>query len=201
MGHQILRSGGAQGDLHSRGRGEFFKRKGQSAVKLRASAVMIAGLVILALCSRTVTELVREEMLSENPTAEGSGDRSMKAYDFSVFTNVEITGAGLTALTEEEPSVLYAQAWYCQAMTEADIDVMQALVAEDKTFTHMSGKKQTREEYFADVADGSLDYFTIGIADPVVTVDGDRASVTYGQRKKRGDRRRVVEGGKERAGI
>lgn len=25
----------------------------------------------------------------------------------------------------------------------------------------MSGKKQTREEYFADIADGSLTYYTI----------------------------------------
>lgn len=43
----------------------------------------------------------------------------------------------------------------------------------------MSGMQQTREEYFADVADGSLNYFTIGIADPVITVDGDKAQITY----------------------
>ena len=38
---------------------------------------------------------------------------------------------------------------------------------------------QTREEYFADVADGSLTYYTIGMEDPVVEVDGDLAMVTY----------------------
>ena len=47
------------------------------------------------------------------------------------------------------------------------------------TFTHMSGMKQTREEYFADIADGSLNYFTIGIENPVVKVDGDRATVSF----------------------
>ena len=47
------------------------------------------------------------------------------------------------------------------------------------TFTHMSGRQQTREEYFADVEDDSLRYFTIGIDSPVVEVDGDTASVTY----------------------
>ncbi len=40
-------------------------------------------------------------------------------------------------------------------------------------------RQQTREEYFADVADGSLDYFTIGIADPVIKVEGDKAEITY----------------------
>lgn len=52
---------------------------------------------------------------------------------------------------------------------------MRELVPEDMTFTHMSGRQQTREEYFADVEDGSLRYFTIGIDSPVVEVDGDTA--------------------------
>ena len=37
----------------------------------------------------------------------------------------------------------------------------------------------TEEELFADVADRSLNYFTIGIADPVIKVDGDKAQITY----------------------
>ena len=53
------------------------------------------------------------------------------------------------------------------------------LVSEDKIFTHMRGLQQTREEYFADVADGSLTYYTIGIADPVVKVDGEKAQIAY----------------------
>ena len=64
-------------------------------------------------------------------------------------------------------------------MTDADIDTMRELVSEDAVFTHMSGRQQTREEYFADIADGSLNYFTIGIADPVIKVDGDKAQIAY----------------------
>ena len=56
---------------------------------------------------------------------------------------------------------------------------MRQIVSEDMTFTHMSGMKQTREEYFADVADGSLTYYAIGMENPVVAVDGDLATVTY----------------------
>lgn len=100
-------------------------------------------------------------------------------YDFSTFTNVTLKGIDLNKLNEDERSVLYQAARYCQAMTEADIDTMREIVSEDMTFTHMSGRKQTREEYFADVADGSLTYYAIGMEDPVVEVKGDRASVTY----------------------
>lgn len=103
----------------------------------------------------------------------------MQEYDFSVFENVELIGVDLSAMSREQVEVLYQQARYCQAMTDADIDTMRELVPEDMTFTHMSGRQQTREEYFADVEDGSLRYFTIGIDSPMVEVDGYTASVTY----------------------
>jgi len=100
-------------------------------------------------------------------------------YDLSAFTNVTLKGVDLSKLNEDELSALYQAARYCQAMTEADIDTMRQIVSEDMTFTHMSGMKQTREEYFADVAEGRLTYYNIGLEDPVVKVDGDTAAVTY----------------------
>lgn len=105
--------------------------------------------------------------------------KSKQEYDFSVFSNVKLIGVDLSAMSSEQTEILYRQAMYCQAMTDADIDTMRELVSEDMVFTHMSGRQQTREEYFADVADGRLRYFTIGIDRPVVEVDGDFASVTY----------------------
>ena len=100
-------------------------------------------------------------------------------FDFSAFPNVEVTGVDLSALSREQLEVLYQQARYCQAMTDADTDTLRELVAEDAVFTHMSGKRQTREEYFADIESGNLRYFTIGIENPVITVAGDTASLTY----------------------
>ena len=107
------------------------------------------------------------------------GDETMYGYDFSAFPNVKISGIDLKKLSEEELSVLYTQARYCQAMTDADIDTMREIVSEDMVFTHMSGRRQTRDEYFADIADGHLDYYTIGIEKPVIEIDGDQASITF----------------------
>ena len=106
-------------------------------------------------------------------------EETMKNFDFSVFSNVEITGVDLSALSPEELSVLYRQAEYCQAMTEPDIEKMREIVSEDMIFTHMSGMQQTREEYFADVANGRLNYFTIGIENPMIRINGDKAEITY----------------------
>ena len=114
-------------------------------------------------------------LLGATALAEGT---DMK-YDFSGFTHVTLTGIDISTLNEDELSALYQAARYCQAMTEADVEIMRQIVSEDMTFTHMSGMKQTREEYFADVADGSLTYYAIGMENPVVAVDGDMATVTY----------------------
>ena len=108
---------------------------------------------------------------------EEKGEKKVTVQDFKGFTNVEIKGADLSALKQEKLDVLYQQARYCQAMTDADIDTMRDIVSEEMVFVHMSGMRQSREEYFADVADGSLDYTAIGIENPVVTVNGDRAEV------------------------
>ena len=105
-------------------------------------------------------------------------EETMSKYDFTEFPDVTITGTDISSLNEEELAILYAQTRYCQAMTDADIDALRELVAEDRIYTHMSGRQQTREEYFADIAEGDLRYFTIGIADPVLRADGEKGSIT-----------------------
>ena len=115
----------------------------------------------------------------EKEATSSEGAEEMVEYDFSVFDNVEITGINIDSLSTAERSVLYRQAEYCQAMTDADIDTMREIVSEDMTFTHMSGMIQSREEYFADIAKGRLNYFTIGIENPKITVNSDSASITF----------------------
>ena len=150
------------------------------------SALLCAVLLLSVSCrgQEDAPESVRIET-AEQPAAmptdtqELQENDDMKTYTFPEFPNVTVTGLDPDNLGEEEKAVLYAQAKYCEAMTEADIDTLRALTDEGKTYTHMSGLTQSREEYFADIADGSLTYDSIGMENPVVSVDGDRAEVTY----------------------
>lgn len=119
------------------------------------------------------------ELADAQDRKEQSGGTEVESYDFSEFTNVEITGVALSDFNEEELAVLYQQARYSQAMTEADTDTMREMVSEDAIFTHMSGRQQTREEYFADIENGDLAYFTIGIENPEIEIEGDEAAITY----------------------
>ena len=140
---------------------------------MKSAILLVAAMFCLTSCEKN-DERSALSTTSETATIE-SGD-NMNNYDFSALTNVELI---LGSMTDEQLSVLYAQARYCQAMTDSDIDTMRELVSEDMTYPHMSGMTQTREEYFADIADGSLRYFTIGMDSPKVEFSGDTASITY----------------------
>ncbi len=140
-------------------------------------AGLILCLVFFSCGCGTVREQAEKEETSDVVTI-GDTEENMK-YDFTQFSNVEITGINLDSLSEDELSLLFTQARYCQAMTDADIDTLRELVSEDRIYTHMSGMQQTREEYFADIENGSLRYYTVGIADPVIEINGDSGSITY----------------------
>ncbi len=156
--------------------------------------VLLFGCVIMfCACHRAMATVETESPVREEPAVEESAisfgknseesiqkeTKTMEEYDFSIFANVEITGIDIDSLDPEEQSLLYRQAEYCQAMTDADIDKLREIVSEDKTFTHMSGKTQSREEYFDDIDNGYLIYFLIGIEDPVIEIAGDKGSITY----------------------
>ena len=143
---------------------------------------MIVSLAACKATQKSSTEWPSAENEQADTVENDSGNKTEVNevdLDFSVFNNVEITGIDLSELSAEEQAALYQQARYCQAMTEADTETMTEITSPDMIFTHMSGRTQTREEYFADIADGNLQYFTIGIENPTVHINGSYASVSY----------------------
>lgn len=148
--------------------------------------LLAVGMIVSLTACGTGQENLPEQPSAQNAqvnTAACDSDNETEVnevdLDFSVFNNVEVTGIDLSELSADERAVLYQQARYCQAMTEADTETMTEITSLDMIFTHMSGRQQTRKEYFADIADGNLQYFTIGIENPVVNINGSYASVSY----------------------
>ena len=138
------------------------------------TAIYIAVLSV-SLCSCSYPEPVQYEAGQSSP----ENTEAIMTDRFAELDKTEIIGLDPGTLSEEESDVLYQQARYCQAMCDADIQTLREIVSEDMIFTHMSGRTQTREEFFADIEDGSLTYYTIGIEDPLIEVNGDYAEITY----------------------
>ena len=78
-------------------------------------------------------------------------------------------------MTTEEKEVYSAYEAINKAMIEKDRTSMERYFDKNLTFTHMSGKKQTREEFIGEIMDGTLNYFKVDTKDFSISVDGDSA--------------------------
>ena len=82
---------------------------------------------------------------------------------------------GVPPMTTEEKEVYSAYVAINNAMIEKDRTAMELYFDENLTFTHMSGKKQTREEFIGEIMDGTLNYFKVDTKDYSISVNGDTA--------------------------
>ena len=78
-------------------------------------------------------------------------------------------------MTTEEKEVYAAYQAINTAMIEKDRATMERYFDEKLTFTHMSGKKQTRKEFIGEIMDGTLNYFKVETKNYSISVDGDTA--------------------------
>ena len=82
---------------------------------------------------------------------------------------------GVPPMTTEEKEVYSAYEAINNAMIKKDRAAMERYFDEKLIFTHMSGKKQTREEFIGEIMDGTLNYFKVDTKDYSISVDGDTA--------------------------
>ena len=82
---------------------------------------------------------------------------------------------GVPPMTTEEKEVYSAYKTINKARIEKNRAAMERYFDEKLIFTHMSGKKQTREEFIGEIMDGTLNYFKVDTRDFSINVDGDTA--------------------------
>lgn len=82
------------------------------------------------------------------------------------------------ANTGAEAEVLAAYEAIQQAMIDKDIETLDRLYRDGITFTHMSGKVQTKAEFFGEIADSTLNYYAYDIQNLHITVNGGEAVLT-----------------------
>ena len=83
----------------------------------------------------------------------------------------------INKLTNEEEIVLNKYKEMQQAMIDKDIDKLDSIVKDGTTFTHMSGKIETKEEYFNDIKNELLDYQSYTIEKPIISIEGNKATI------------------------
>ena len=64
-----------------------------------------------------------------------------------------------------------------EAMIKKDMNKLNEIVKDDKKFVHMDGKTQTKEQFFEEIRNGTLNYFNSVLKDEVITLNGDKANI------------------------
>ena len=100
----------------------------------------------------------------------------------SIPSTQQITSERNTEETEEEQveeqRVIARYRAVQQAMIDKDIVTLDEIILDGTIFRHMSGKTQTKDEYFADIRNGRLDYQSYTMADEKVEINGNDATLT-----------------------
>ena len=60
-----------------------------------------------------------------------------------------------------------------KALIDKDEDLLDEIILESYELVHMSGKTQSKEEFIAEVMDGTLNYFKSEIEEPTILWDDD----------------------------
>ena len=80
-----------------------------------------------------------------------------------------------TIFTPEEQAVYETYQTMQQAMIHKDMETLDRVVSDSAKFVHMSGKTQTKAEYFGEIADGTLNYYKSEIKNIQIEITGDTA--------------------------
>ena len=128
------------------------------------------------------TQQMIETALPESTVLQGLAVQGKTAQEnmekMQALVNEWLEGLGMNRTNTDEAAVLTAYETIQQAMIDKDIDTLDRVILDGTTFTHMSGKTQTKEEYFADIRDGRLDYQSYTMENTRVVIDGDEATLT-----------------------
>ncbi len=71
---------------------------------------------------------------------------------------------------------LYQQMY--RAMVEKDIATLDSLHAPEFVLIHMTGMRQSKQQYLEAIADGTLNYYRATHEQMDIHIDGDRATLT-----------------------
>lgn len=78
-------------------------------------------------------------------------------------------------MSSEEKIILNRYKEMQYAMINKDINILDEIVKDGTVFTHMSGKVQTKEEYFEDIRIGKLNYKSYKLEKPKIKIERNKA--------------------------
>ena len=133
----------------------------------RKTLLTLLSLLLILLVTACLPS--REDSVSSKETEQGSSTQPVTSEQNTEKTEEEQV---------EEKRVIARYQAVQQAMIDKDIDTLDEIILDGTIFRHMSGKTQTKDEYFADIRNGRLDYQSYTMTDEKVEINGSDATLT-----------------------
>ena len=83
---------------------------------------------------------------------------------------------------KEQIEALYENMY--KAMIAKDTATLGKILSDDSVLVHMTGHRQSRKEYFSEIASGTLNYYSVDTDSLEITVNGDSATMIGKSRVK-----------------
>ncbi len=84
--------------------------------------------------------------------------------------NMKVSVINKKKMTKNQEEVLERFIEFQEAMIEKDPDMLNEILNDNYTLTHMSGKIQTKQEYIDEIMDGTLNYYKSTIDNPEIKI-------------------------------
>lgn len=91
------------------------------------------------------------------------------------FNNVSVNFASNPNNQEKEIAFTYMKMQ--QALIDKDMNTLEEIIDDSKTFTHMSGLTQTKDEFLKEVSDGTLNYFESKLTEVEISIISNLATI------------------------
>lgn len=95
------------------------------------------------------------------------------------MNNEEIIEVNKNNFTPEEQEVIDTIVDFQEAMINKDEDALNNIINDNYTLTHMSGKKQTKQEYINEIMDNTLNYYKSVLNIKDISINNNEATVHF----------------------
>lgn len=129
--------------------------------------IMLLSMLTLAACSQQAIQSEEEANIQESS--------QVQEYTNSIVENTSVS-------TENQEAIISVYESFQDALVNKDMDALDKLLPDDYTAVHITGRRQTKEEWLADIENGDMVYYEFLDVSYAFSQNGNQVTVSINQR-------------------
>lgn len=135
------------------------------------------ALLVLTTCSQT-----SEEKQMKHSQSQASSSSKSAAPQTGSVQHGQIVENSTNLSPEDQAAIIARYEEFQQALIERDMTKLRQLLPDDYIAVHITGRRQTKEEWLADIESGDMRYFDFSDVSYSLSPEGNRVLLGVRQR-------------------